>query len=120
MKLSFKDADGDALTVEAGAESIAADGTVRVFAPANERTTHRDESAAVLRFAPDDARALADALHRAADAAESHTSEVARLRTELAKIDDVLRSVGIDYPGGVVGVRDLAALYEAARDGDED
>jgi ABC-type nitrate/sulfonate/bicarbonate transport system substrate-binding protein len=119
MKLIFKDADGEALTVEAGSESIAADGTVRVFALANERTTRRDEPAAVLSFAPDEARALADALHRAADEAESHTSEVARLRADMAKIDDVLRSAGIDYPGGVAGVRDLAALFQAAR-GDED
>ncbi|MFG2291997.1 hypothetical protein [Streptomyces sp. NPDC048603] len=72
-----------------------------------------------LLLAPEDARLLANALTREADKAESGTSEVARLRHELDEINKALREAGIDYPLGVRGVRDLAALFEHARDGED-
>lgn len=65
-----------------------------------------------------DARKVAAALLRAADEAESGISEEARLRTELAAVDDELRKAGIEYPLGARGVRDLANLYEVAKEGD--
>lgn len=67
---------------------------------------------------PAQARELAAALLRAADEAESGTSEEARLRTELTAVNDALRDAGIDYPQGARGVRDLAAMLKLAREGD--
>lgn len=77
------------------------------------------EGAPTFRYSPDKARALAAALDRAADEAESGVSEEARLRLELAAIDDALRDAGIEYPLGARGVRDLAEMLKLARD-DED
>lgn len=65
---------------------------------------------------PAQARQLASALLRAADEAESGVSEEARLRLELAAVDDALREAGIDYPLGARGVRDLGNLFKMARD----
>ncbi|KUN16477.1 hypothetical protein AQJ23_45205 [Streptomyces antibioticus] len=64
---------------------------------------------------PAHARALAAVLLRAADEAESGVSEEARLRLELAAVDDELRKAGIEYPLGARGVRDLANMLDAAR-----
>ncbi|MCM2391763.1 hypothetical protein [Streptomyces albipurpureus] len=120
MRYTIEDEDGDYLTVEAGAETIAADGEVRVFGPATERTVGHDEPSTVISYTPAQARELAAALDRAADEAESGTSVEARLRTELAAIDDVLREAGIEYPLGVRGVKDLAGMLELAREGDDE
>lgn len=65
-------------------------------------------------YTPAQARELAAALLRAADEAESGVSEEARLRTELAAVDDELRKAGIEYPLGARGVRDLASLFKVA------
>ncbi|MFE2407067.1 hypothetical protein ACFXDE_01850 [Kitasatospora sp. NPDC059408] len=54
--------------------------------------------------------ALVDALRTP----EARDAETARLRAELAAIDEVLVENGIDYPLGARGVRDLAALLKAA------
>ena len=67
---------------------------------------------------PSQARAMGEALIRAADLAEAGTSEVARLRAELAAVDDALREAGVEYPLGAHGVRDLGALLKLAK-GDE-
>ncbi|WP_347728240.1 hypothetical protein [Streptomyces sp. CAU 1734] len=69
-----------------------------------------------MEFTPETTRSLADAAHRAADEAESGTSEAARLRLELGAVNDALREAGIEYPLGARGVRDLAALLKAHRD----
>ncbi|MEV7425216.1 hypothetical protein [Streptomyces sp. NPDC091212] len=70
-------------------------------------------------FSPNGARGLAETIERAADEAESGTSEEARLRLELAAVDDALRAAGIEYPLGARGVRDLAGLLELAREDSE-
>lgn len=62
--------DGDRVTVDAGEDSIAADGVVRVFALANEYTIDKDRPCAVLDVSPSEARELAAALLRAADVVE--------------------------------------------------
>jgi hypothetical protein len=124
------DTDGDRINVEAGDDSVAADGQVEIIAPATERFPHTEEMepltleeqreyAAVLSMPPAQARELAAALLRAADEAESGVSEEARLRLELAAVDDALRKAGIEYPLGARGVRDLANLYRMAKEDDE-
>ncbi|WP_405927855.1 hypothetical protein OG554_03405 [Streptomyces griseus] len=74
MDVEINDTDGAFISVEAGADSIASDGSVRVYAPANELAIPRDEPVALLDFTPAQARALAAALLRAADEAEGVTS----------------------------------------------
>ncbi|MEU1037635.1 hypothetical protein [Streptomyces sp. NPDC005907] len=69
-------------------------------------------------FTPTQARVKAAALLRAADEAESGVSEEARLRAELAAVDDALREAGITYPLGARGVRDLGNLFKMAKDKD--
>ncbi|GGY89058.1 hypothetical protein CP967_31405 [Streptomyces nitrosporeus] len=69
-------------------------------------------------YTPSQARELAAALLRAADEAESGVSEEARLRKELAAVNDALRDAGIDYPLGARGVRDLVAQRDLAREDD--
>ncbi|MEU7243353.1 hypothetical protein [Streptomyces sparsogenes] len=73
MKQRISDDSGDYVTVEAGEDSIAADGDVRLFAPATENTISTGEPVAVLSFSPARARELAAALLRAADEAEERT-----------------------------------------------
>ncbi|GAA3018881.1 hypothetical protein [Streptomyces fulvorobeus] len=70
MEATINDVDGAFISVEAGADSLASDGSVRVYAPANELTIPRDEPVALLDFTPAQARALAAVLLQAADEAE--------------------------------------------------
>ncbi|MYW29690.1 hypothetical protein [Streptomyces sp. SID2119] len=70
MEAKINDTDGAFISVEAGVDSIASDGSVRVYAPANELAIPRDEPMALLDFTPTQARELAAALLRAADEAE--------------------------------------------------
>jgi len=78
MEAKINDNDGAFVTVEAGDDSIAAGGSVRMFAPATEHTIPRDEPVAVLDYTPAQARELAGALLRAADEAEGVTSAARR------------------------------------------
>jgi hypothetical protein len=51
---------------------------------------------------------------------EAHDAETARLRAELAAVNEVLHRAGVDYPLGAAGVRDLAGMLELARTDAED
>ncbi|WP_326812153.1 hypothetical protein [Streptomyces scopuliridis] len=105
MKQIYEGADGAwALTVENR------DDAVRIHARGSG--VHSVTTA----FSPHGARGLAESIERAADEAESGTSEEARLRMELAAVDDALRSAGIEYPLGARGVRDLAGLLKLAQE----
>ncbi|MFF1483127.1 hypothetical protein ACIGZH_01710 [Streptomyces sp. NPDC058319] len=57
---------------------------------------------------------LVDAL-RTPDARDD---ELARLRAELAAVDDALVEAGVTHPLGARGVRDLGAILRVAREGD--
>lgn len=111
MRQSIGDNSGDYMVVEAGSESIADDGEVRVMAPASEETIATGERVSVLTFTPDQAWEAARALLRAADEAESGVSEEARLRLELAAVDDALKEAGIAYP---LGARAVCETWRAS------
>jgi hypothetical protein len=89
------------VTVDAGEDSIAGDGRVRVFALANEVTISEELPCVVLDVAPAEARALAAALLRAADEAEGKPTE----RRGTWKIP----------PAGPEGTRRTAANLDGSR-----
>ncbi|MFI9600346.1 hypothetical protein ACIHCX_10775 [Streptomyces sp. NPDC052043] len=47
---------------------------------------------------------------------EARDDELARLRAELAAVDEALVEAGIEYPLGARGVRDLGAALRTARE----
>jgi hypothetical protein len=95
----FSQPDGDRVVVEAGSDTVAADGEVRLFAPATERMLNEgsepltlkesQEVGAVVNMSPSDARTLAAALLRAADEAEG-TDHLAQAAESARKHDDAL------------------------------
>ncbi|MFJ9213057.1 hypothetical protein [Streptomyces sp. NPDC102264] len=102
-------------TIKATADLSRGAATVNAHTDVVRLIVRDDAGNGVVLFLPAQARDLAAALLRAADEAESGTSEEARLRMELAAVDDALRSAGIEYPLGARGVRDLAGLLKLAR-----
>ncbi|MFD8595435.1 hypothetical protein ACFV1L_10575 [Kitasatospora sp. NPDC059646] len=50
---------------------------------------------------------------------EARDTELAKLRQDAEKVDEILIDAGITYPLGVAGVRDLAGALELAREGDD-
>ncbi|MEW1551415.1 hypothetical protein [Streptomyces tsukubensis] len=116
MHVEILDDDGNGVEVEARAGSPESAGEVRVYASATHMDDRRGAVCSRRFYSPSQARELANALLHAADVVESGVSEEARLRLELAAVDDALRKAGIDYPLGARGVRDLATLLQAARE----
>ncbi|AQW55277.1 hypothetical protein ACIQPP_05505 [Streptomyces violaceusniger] len=47
---------------------------------------------------------------------EARNVEVARLRAEIDSVNEALHQAGVDYPLGAAGVRDLIAMFNAAKD----
>jgi hypothetical protein len=105
------DTDGDRITVEAGDDSVAADGQVEIIAPATERHPHTEEMeplsleeqreyAAVLSMPPAQARELAAALLRAADEADwsAGVNTYPDVPAGELRVGDVLRP-SVDYRG---------------------
>ncbi|MGW1587306.1 hypothetical protein [Streptomyces sp. NPDC002386] len=88
--------------------------------------THRRRRHPMQPLTPEDAAELlgipdedAETFMRLVDALrtpEARDAEVARLRAELAAVDEALVAAGITHPLGARGVRDLAAMLRRSRE----